>query len=334
MMEEHHHHHLPNAGHGDLVSSFLSYQPENRFIRRTMKTYDPSLYKPSKFVKRKNPHTRKSNNQQDDSLAFLLQRREDGRSVHTPQHIQIQRKRFSEHSKEYGQQFNIVKVRHQDNNHHLNMAIEKKQLDLLRIDRARRRNKQQGESEHHPITHRHLHNDTIKDLIPPKQMRKNVGKDTQDSSRLRESLMQYHPILIPKRPSLLPIPTSNKLLFGWGANSDLPITSRRKYAGPTLEQALALSPRAYPNRLPKNLMARRQPQVEYRNERREEIKRLRQRDAVDRAQYFENKIRQGNNRTVKRRKRKGGRGNAVSKYLLKELKESVLLLPPLTSRRG
>ena len=336
----------------DHVSQFLSYQPSNRFTRRTMKVFDQSSYKISRFVKRKNPHSISGTNNENNNVQFLLQRREDGRSVHTPLHITNQRKRFStKHAKRYGKKFNIIKVGHRNDDYDEEMKKNKRKADLLQIKKAQRRQFTR-ERESHPITHRHVKTgeDTSQHAIHQGRARKPFNNAAQDSSVLHLALQHSTPqestLISHQRrhghqhahpPNSLfhqrrhrhqhqhePAHPPNSLFYGWGAVSELAPPNRRKHAGPSLMQALSLSPRAYPERLSKNLKRRRFPDAEYQKERYKEIQQRKRQSNSPRAMQT-------------RRTHANANANAnvpivASKHLLRELNKSVLLLPHLTSR--
>jgi hypothetical protein len=285
---------------------------------------------PSKNRRRRNPHKRYINTTLDpkDNLIHLLKRREDGRSIHTPPHIEEWHKRHQSYfdDNKHGEKFNIVKVRHECDNHHETQQAAKDSLHrqkikfhLMKVQARIKKNEMKA--------HR------------PRLKRNKNGPHAQDSTMLHLSLMHTDGRLI---PSYVPSQVNNKntfegkmmkrgktrldpsrdltncLLYGWGALSgrDKP-HSRKKLAGPSLVQALALSPRAYPEKLPKNLTLRRQPQMEYLQERKKKMAASRELK------------KNGDRRKRKKRRRES---KTIESAILRQLKKSIILLPRLSAR--
>lgn len=299
--------------------------------------HPPQQYpKISTFRKRKNPHhirrtTYDASNQPvrnpENDLVHLLQRREDGKSIHTPLHIQEWEKRHQHYfDNHHGRSFNIVKVRHESNTHHDQVQIKqdtKRQHNNKRRAAAKKKKLNTSLTKPRPI------------------LKRTNGKHSQDSSHIATVMFQpQRRLLAPTTrapttrapttrvpntavgptPQCDPPNTTNCLFYGWGAKSEPTRKSRKKLAGPSLVQALALSPRAYPERLPKNLIVRRLPQEQYRMERRHKLAAA----AAAAANAHER-------RNEQRRQRNRRRPSA---NLLSALKKSVLVFPPLTSRRA
>ena len=287
----------------------------------------------STYRKRKNPHhirnttTYDASNQPvrnpENDLLHLLQRREDGKSIHTPLHILEWEKRHQHYfDNHHGRSFNIVKARHESDTHH-------DQVQSKQDTKRQHNNKRRAAARRKKLN---------TSLIKPRPILKRTnGKHSQDSSHIATVLFQpRRPLLAPTTrapttrapnravgPALLqcdPSNATNCLFYGWGAKSEPTRKSRKKLAGPSLVQALALSPRAYPERLPKNLIVRRLPQEQYCVERRHKLAAA----AAAAAHAHER-------RNEQRRQRNRRRPSA---NLLSALKKSVLLFPPLTSRRS
>lgn len=331
------------------MENFLQYQHENNYIRRhDFQQYPKENYKMSMHSLRKNPH---AGDPTPGRVKHLLRRRADGRSVHTPDHIESQRKRHELFAKLSPPKFDIIKVRHLDQRHHEKHREKLKNKEKRRIERAHRRKYQNGKSIANPINHMHHDTGTHAEFIPRKPGRKLSKYDTLSSYNVGRALLHAPGQAGRSRPidgntkcfcrrnmhtcnnNRLP---PNSLLYGWGAVSQRISTSGRirtgkKLLGPSLKAALALSPRAYPDRLPKHLEVRRRPQEEYRAER-QEVRRLRnEKEEAKKKTIMMNKKKRMLPKEGRSRRHQQN-GFVLEHDLLKELKQSILHLPPLSSQ--
>jgi hypothetical protein len=328
------------------MRGFLHYQPENNFVRRherSFQEYPKENYKMSMYSKRKNPH-----GDAEYDIAHLLCRRADGRAVHTPEHIESQRKHHELKARLSPPKFDIIKVRHDDHDHHANHIKMLKDQEKKRIKHAHVRKYENGESESNPINHMHCRTGEPHAVVPRRPGRKLAKYDAHTSYSVGRALLHapfartncnarvrkhaaFHRNRLPP----------NSLLYGWGAENKRKTVSGKKLLGPSLAAALTLSPRAYPERLPKHLEMRRRPQEEYRAERKEAVKILK-RERVD-ATKMMSEVPPGvpmGGCPMKGRRRmttegRGGRHQTscvLGRHQLNELKQSILHLPPL--RKG
>ena len=331
------------------MENFLQYQHENNYIRRhDFQQHPKENYKMSMHSLRKNNHA--ENDRTLGRIKHLLRRRADGRSVHTPDHIESHRRRHELFSKLSPPKFDIIKVRHLDQRHHEKYREKLKNKEKRRIERAHRRKYQNGKSIANPINHMHHDTGTHAEFIPRKPGRKlskydplssyNVGRallhapgQAGQAGRSRPSDGNTKCFCRRNNNNRLPL---NSLLYGWGAVSERISNSGRvrtgkKLVGPSLKAALALSPRAYPDRLPKHLEVRRRPQEEYRAERKE-VRRLRkEKEEAKKKKIMMNK-KKGMLPKEDRSRRHQQNVFVLEHDLLKELKQSILHLPRLSSQ--
>ena len=290
--------------------SFDLHRMEKPFTRHVnFKQHSSQCYKVSSDRRRKNPDNIRSKPLDPrNDLKHLLQRRDDGRSIHTPPHLAAWHERH-QHNHRHTTRFNPIKGRHEDDGHHQTIVLREQQQEQLQ----RRKHQVYIHPKSKPIK------------IQRPLRKKTKGIRAQDSTLVQLSLHHHHERTTQPATAAPKLP-SNSLLFGWGQSSTKPHHSRKKLAGPSLVQALALSPRPYPESLPRRLTARRRPQQEYYFERKEKIKERAERAGFVVAHSKESRFLRPLP-PPPRVPRPPPRAT-MNNRLLRQLKQSVLLLSP------
>lgn len=235
--------------------------------------YEEKHYHPGAF----SPHRRRmapipNRPRDDDKVEFLIKRRDDGRSVHTPVHIKVWNRRHAGKAKEE----KLLMKRHleEERKHQAHIARMRHNLHM-----AERRAKERERLEHEHrkkclLSHEnHLSWDSrdVGALLDRDGMLSSMPANGLESAR------RWHENRSKRANPLKGIGYFEQSWSKRNSRREGFIAdhhhhhARKGLAGPTLMRSLALSPRAYPENIPARVMRRRKPLERRRHEIRKTI---------------------------------------------------------------